>query len=59
MYHPNKVQPNQGFAALQRTFYPKHVNYFGDGTGRDFQVTVNNGTLNAVDKRGMMGHHGV
>ena len=44
---------------MQRTFYPKHVNYFGDGSGRDLQVIYNNGTLNSVNKRGMMAHHGV
>lgn len=59
MYCPNKTQMNPNLSALQRTFYPKHVNYFGDGSGRDIQVTYNNGTLNKVDKRGMMGHHGV
>ena len=53
MYHPNRTQPNQNLAALQRTFYPKHLSYFGDGTGRDMHVIINNGTLNAVDKRGL------
>ena len=59
MYHPNKTQPNYSLAALQRTFYPKHLSYFGDGTGRDVQIIMNNGTLNAIDKVGMMSHHGV
>lgn len=59
MYHPNKTQPNQSLAALQRTFYPKHTSYFGDGTGRDMQVILNNGSLNHIDKRGLQGHHGV
>ena len=58
MFHPNKTQPNQVFASLQRTFQPNHVNYFGDGTGRDAQVVVNNGGLNHIDKRGM-GHGGM
>ena len=34
------------------------MNYFGDGSGRDVQVTVANGGLNRVDKVGM-GHTGV
>lgn len=58
MYFPGKSQPNATFSSLQRTFYPKHVNYFGNGTGRDSFITQNNGTLNKVDKVGM-GHQGV
>ena len=53
MYHPGKPQKNLTFATLQRTFYPKHASYFGDGSGRDVQITVNNGGLNAIDKFGM------
>jgi hypothetical protein len=26
---------NLTIASMQRSFYPKHVNYYGDGTGRD------------------------
>ncbi len=59
MYHPNNFNPNNCLASLQRTFYPKHISYFGDGSGRDLQVTLNNGSLNGVDKIGMQGHHGV
>lgn len=59
MYHPNKTEPNGCFASMQRTFYPKHISYFGDGQGRDLQVTQNNGGLNRVDKIGMQMHHGV
>jgi len=35
---------------MQRTFYPKHASYFGDGSGRDTQIIYNNGTLNSIDK---------
>lgn len=35
MFFPNKPQSNNAIASMQRTFYPKHVNYFGNGTGRD------------------------
>ena len=58
MYHPGKTQTNLTFSGMQRTFYPKHVSYFGDGTGRDAQITMANGGLNRVDKVGM-GHSGV
>jgi len=44
---------NHTFATMQRTFYPKHASYFGDGTGRDVQITISNGGLNKVDKFGM------
>jgi|TARA_B110000285_G_scaffold224695_1_gene281845 hypothetical protein len=57
MYHPNKVQPNAGFASMQRTFYPKHASYFGDGSGRDVQIIMANGGLNSIDKKNM-GHTG-
>jgi len=43
---------------MQRTFYPKHVSYYGDGSGRDVSIIKNNGTLNHVDKNGL-GHTGV
>ena len=46
------------FAGLQRTYYPKYVSYFGDGTGRDCQVIEANGGLTNVNKVGM-GHNGV
>jgi len=58
MYHPGKTQTNHTLATLQRTFYPKHCHYFGDGTGRDQLIIRNNGGLNRVDKTGM-GHTGV
>tara|TARA_B110000285_G_C15074042_1_gene589658 strand:+ start:128 stop:235 length:108 start_codon:yes stop_codon:yes gene_type:complete len=35
---------------MQRTFYPKHVNYFGAGCGRDQHIAVNNGGLNHTEK---------
>lgn len=39
---------------MARTFYPKYVNYTGDGTGRDAYVILNNGGLANADKKGMM-----
>ena len=41
-------------SSMHRTFAPKHANYFGDGSGRDSYVTMNNGGLANNDKRGMM-----
>lgn len=35
MYHSIKTETNGTFASMQRTFYPKHASYFGDGSGRD------------------------
>lgn len=58
MYHPGKTEPNGCFASMQRTFYPKHVHYFGNGQGRDMQIINSNGGLNKDVKRGM-GHSGV
>lgn len=58
MYHGGKTQPNQTLAGLQRTFYPKYVSYFGDGSGRDAFIVQNNGTLCVPIKKGM-GHTGV
>jgi hypothetical protein len=58
MYHPGKTQTNPALASMARTFYPKHVSYFGNGTGRDIQVILNTGGLNKVDKP-KMGHTGV
>lgn len=58
MFHPGKTQPDPGMASMQRTFYPKHVSYFGSGCGRDTFVVVNNGGLNRADKPNM-GHTGV
>ena len=55
MYFPGKTQTNPGFATMQRTFYPKHVNYFGTGAGRDSLIIQNNGGLTHSPKRGM-GH---
>ena len=43
---------------MQRTFYPKYVNYYGNGTGRDHQIIGNNGGLTSQFKYGM-GHTGV
>ena len=57
MHHSVKAEPNQTFASMQRTFYPKHCLYFGDGSGRDTQVTTNNGGLNHISVKGM-GHTG-
>ena len=50
-----KTETNKTFASMQRTFYPKHSNYFGDGSGRDVQIITNSGGLNNVEKFGM-GH---
>ena len=43
---------------MQRTFYPKHVTYFGNGSGRDQQVIVNDAGLNKGIGR-VMGSQGV
>jgi len=48
-----KTETNGCFASMQRTFYPKHINYFGDGQGREQQIISNNGGLNKDVKRGM------
>ena len=58
MYFPGKTQNNPTLASLQRTFYPKHTTYWGDGTGRDQQTIMNNGGLTPIDKTGL-GHQGV
>ena len=58
MYHSIKTETNPTFASMQRTFYPKHCHYYGDGSGRDLQVTVNTGGLVRPEIRGM-GHTGV
>lgn len=58
MYHPNSTQPNSTMAGLQRTFNPGYASYFGDGTGRDIQIIINNGGLARQEKR-YMGHAGV
>lgn len=57
MYHPGKSQPNGTLASMQRTFEPRYVSYYGDGSGRDQQITLNNGGLTGVEKTGM-GHTG-
>ena len=59
MYHPGKTQPNNCLASLQRTFYPKHTTYYGNGTGRDLQVIYNNGSLDKVERAGFQTNHGV
>ena len=41
-------------STMTRTFYPKYSNYFGDGSGRDSYVVLNNGGLAGSDKRAMM-----
>jgi hypothetical protein len=43
---------------MQRSFYPKHTSYFGNGTGRDISIIIDNGGLNRVNKPAM-GHTGV
>ena len=58
MYHPGSTQPNSTLAGLQRTFYPKYISYFGNGTGRDCHVIKNNGGMCKVDKEAL-GHAGV
>lgn len=58
MYFGGKTQPNQCFASMQRTYYPKYVNYFGDGAGRDSLVIESNGGLTGIKKNGL-GHTGV
>ena len=45
-------------ASMQRSYYPKYVNYYGDGQGRDNLVIENNGGLTTT-KKGGMGHQGV
>ena len=57
MYFPGRTQSNQCFASMQRTFYPKYVNYYGNGSGRDHQIIGNNGGLTSQFKYGM-GHTG-
>lgn len=47
------------FASMQRSFYPKHCNYYGDGQGRDSYVISKNGGLinannNVVPKTGVL-----
>jgi len=42
---------------LQRTFYPKHTTYWGDGSGRDNHVLQMNGGLNRLEKK-HLGHGG-
>jgi hypothetical protein len=39
---------------LMRTFSPKYVSNFGDGSGRDTYAVVNNGGLAGIDKQHMM-----
>jgi hypothetical protein len=39
---------------LMRTFSPKYANYFGDGSGRDTYVVLNNGGLANCDKKHML-----
>ena len=56
MYFPGKTQGNTTLASMQRTFYPKHTTYFGDGRGRDQQIIVNNGGLEKLER--IVGHHG-
>jgi hypothetical protein len=58
MYFNTKTQPNGTFASMQRTHYPKYVSYYGNGTGRDHQVIMNNGGLTSVNKVGL-GNTGV
>lgn len=58
MFHPGKTQTNPTFASMQRTFYPKHVLYFGNGTGRDMQILCNNGGLEKLDRTNLC-HNGV
>ena len=58
MYFGGKTQPNMCLASMQRTYYPKHVSYFGDGAGRDSLVIEANGGLTSQKKAGM-GHQGV
>ena len=58
MYFGGSSQPNSTLAGLSRTFYPKHISYYGNGTGRDGHITMNNGGLNHTDKLGM-GHRGI
>lgn len=39
---------------MRRTNYPKYVSYFGDGSGRDTYVVLNNGGLTSVSKPNLM-----
>ena len=36
-------------STMMRTMHPKYVNYFGDGTGRDTYIVLNNGGLAKKD----------
>ena len=58
MYFPCTSNPTHELATMQRTFYPKHTSYFGDGSGRDLQIILNTGGLNRIEKQNM-GHTGV
>ncbi len=37
-----------------RTMSPKYASYFGDGSGRDSYIVLNNGGLTSTDKKYMM-----
>ena len=57
-HHPTSHSARYPHSTLEskmhRTFYPKYSNYFGDGSGRDTYVVLNNGGLANSDKRAMM-----
>ena len=55
MYFPGKAQHNNTLASMQRTFAPKYVSYYGNGSGRDGQIIQYNGGLTSAEKSGM-GH---
>ena len=49
-----KFSPDSLEHSMARTFEPKYASYFGDGSGRDSYIILNNGGLAASDKRGLM-----
>ena len=44
-------------STMSRTFHPKHVLYFGDGSGRDTYCVVSNGGLSDNKKRYLCNCH--
>lgn len=50
----NKPKLNAIEASLMRTDNPKYASYFGNGSGRDTYIVLNNGGLTSLDKPNMM-----
>lgn len=49
-----KFSPDSLEHSMARTLEPKYASYFGDGSGRDSYIILNNGGLAVADKSGMM-----